>query len=435
VRNERIGAASRSSARDPVPAWLHVPVRPRSILWVYQRAARVWLTAAGLALLLPTSTRLGIWLPLHLALAGAASVAISGAMQNFALTLTATPAPPLPLVWAQFGLANLGAGLVAVGYPDHLDLFVAAGGACFVGAMAILGWIVMRAWRRALNKRHPFPVAMYGAAVGAVLLGGTLGALVGSGAVRDPEVWLGLRQAHLTLNVLGFVSLTIVGTLVTLLPTVLRIRIPPWHGPVVGWALCVGVVLVATGLGLRLEPVAAVGGIGVVLGTMGTAWLAVAAMRTPRTWPVPIAGKHFVAGVAWFVGGAMGLAVALARGLDAFAAYREPYLIAFVGGWIVQVLLGAWTYLLPMARPGHPDERRRQLSVAELGGTLQLVALNGGLLLLLAGALDRGPQALVPVGTGLALGGGAVALAKAWAFPLLAKAQVLTPRLRRIWGV
>ncbi len=408
-------------------------VRPRSILGVYQVAARIWLTAAALSLLLPVSARLGLWLPLHLTLAGAVSTAISGAMQNFVLTLTATPAPGAPLVWSQFALVNLGAGLLALGYPHGDGAVVVAGGACFVIAMALLGWFIRRAWRRALNRRHAFPIAMYAGAVVAVVVGGTLGALVGSGAIHDPEVWLGLRQAHFTLNVLGWVSCTIVGTLVTLLPTVLRIRIPPWHGPATGAALGLGVALTAGGLALRNVPLAALGGLGVAAGSVGTAWLAIAAMRAPRTWPVPLAAKHFVAGVGWFLGGSLALAVALARGPDAFAAFREPYLVSFVGGWIVQVLLGAWSYLLPMARPGHPAERRRQLSVGELGGTLQLVALNAGLMLLLGAVLGWGPGWLEPVGAGLALGGVVVALVKAWSFPLLARAP-LGPRLRRVWG-
>ncbi len=56
-------------------------MRPRAITAWYQIAARVWLTLAGLSLLLPAGRRVGIWLPLHLALAGAVATAISGAMQ------------------------------------------------------------------------------------------------------------------------------------------------------------------------------------------------------------------------------------------------------------------------------------------------------------------------------------------------------------------
>jgi nitrite reductase (NO-forming) len=194
----------------------------RSTIRWYQAAARLWLTAASLSLLLPEPDRLGTWLPLHLALAGAVSVAISGAMQNFALTLTAAPAPAGWIVLAQFALVNLGAGLVALGRVSSHPGLLSAGGALFVAAAVVLGWLVARARRIGLNRRHPLPVSMYLAAVATVLVGGTLGALVGGGWVDDAATSVALRDAHLTLNVLGWATLTIAGTLVTLLPTVLR---------------------------------------------------------------------------------------------------------------------------------------------------------------------------------------------------------------------
>jgi hypothetical protein len=79
---------------------------------LYQTAARVWLTAAALSLLLPPADRLVLWLPLHLALAGAISVAISGAMQTFALALTATPSPSRWVVW----------GAVRFGEPGRAEV-------------------------------------------------------------------------------------------------------------------------------------------------------------------------------------------------------------------------------------------------------------------------------------------------------------------------
>jgi nitrite reductase (NO-forming) len=119
------------------------------------------------------------------------------------------------------------------------------------------------------QQAHPLPIAMYGAAIVAVLVGGTLGAIVGSRAVGDPTLWLGLRQAHLTLNVLGWVSLTIAGTLVTLLPTVLRVRMPAWHGAATAALLAGGVAATATGLGVRVARVAAGGGLAYALGALG----------------------------------------------------------------------------------------------------------------------------------------------------------------------
>ena len=409
-------------------------MRPRTTARLYNTASRLWLTGAVLALLLPERTRLGIWLPLHMTLAGAVAVAISGAMQNFVLALTAAPAPPERLVWAQFALVNAGAASIAIGYPSRHGALVAVGGASFVCGFAVLAWIVYRARRRALNKRHSLPLSMYGFALACVLAGGTLGAFLGSGVIHDPESWIGLRHAHMTLNVLGFVSLTIAGTLVTLLPTVLRIRMPNWHGEATGLLLAGGVVAIAAGLGLRSAPVAAAGGLAYAGGSLGLAWMVVRTARSEKRWPVPVSAKHLVLGIAWFVSGTIALAVSLLRGVDSFDRFRETYLAMFVCGFIVQVLLGAWLYLLPMARPAHPDERRRFLAAIEFGGTLELFALNAGVALLVLHAAGWASGALASVGAGLALGGGGLALFKVWAFAAISRSKVMSERQLGVWG-
>lgn len=409
-------------------------MRPRTIARLYHVASRLWLTLAGLSLLLPASARLGIWLPLHLTLAGAASVAISGAMQNFASALTGTPSPPIWAVWVQFGCVNLGAALIAAGHPSGHPGALAAGGTLFLAGILLLGWFLLRAWRKALNRRHVLPIAMYAAAVAAVLVGGTFGALIGSGAVKDPELWIGLRRAHMTLNVLGWVSLTIAGTLVTLLPTVLRIRMPSWHGGATGLLLVGGVVMIAGGLALSWTSVAALGGLAYAAGAAGVAWMVGRAFTSPRRWPVPVSAKHLVLAVGWFTFGSFALAANLLRGAPGFDAFRQDYLVIFVGGWIVQTLLGAWLYLLPMARAGHPDERRRSLAAIEFGWILQVVSLNAGLILMALRGAGWVSDTMGAIGVGLAIGGAALALFKAWAFPILARAPVLSRKQLEVWG-
>ena len=407
------------------------PVRPRSTFRAAMTLARGWLTLAALSLLLPERDRLGIWLPLHLALAGAVSTAISGAMQNFVLALTASPAPPAWLVAAQLGLVTVGAAVIALGRVLGAAPAMAVGGSLFVLGIALLGGVVVRARRRSLHGRHALPVAMYLAAVVSMAAGGTFGALIGSGAVGG-EAWLRLREAHMSVNLLGWVSLTIAGTLITFLPTVLRIRMPAWRGWTTGAALVLGAWGTTAGLALGLEPVAAAGGLAFLGGAFGLAVMIARVLRVPRIWPVPVAARHLLAAAAWFEVGAACLAVALVRG--AFLAFREPYLVIFVLGWTLQTLLGAWLFLLPMNRPGHPDERRRQLAVAEVGGPLQLAAYNLGVgLLALAGA-GWVPRSAGAAGAGLALAAGGVALVKAWAFGPLARLPVLAPRHLRIWG-
>lgn len=409
-------------------------MRPRMTARLYHTASRLWLTGAAFALLLPERTRFGIWLPLHMTLAGAVAVAISGAMQNFAAALTATPAPREGLVWAQFAFVNAGAAMIAIGYPSGHGAVVAAGGASFLAGFGLLGGFVVRAWRRALNKRHPLPLLMYAFAVACVLAGGTLGVFVGSGAIHDADVWIAFRHAHMTLNVLGFTSLTIAGTLVTLLPTVLRIRMPSWHGAATGLLFAGGVVMIAVGLALQATPVAAAGGVAYAGGALGLAWMVVRTIASERRWPVPVSAKHLMMAATWFTCGTIALAVQLFGGVESFDRFREVYLVMFVGGWIVQALLGAWLYLLPMAKPGHPDERRRFLAAIELGGTLELIALNAGLVLLALHAAGWASATFASIGAGLALGGGGIALAKAWAFAAVSRLPVLSKRQLAVWG-
>ncbi|MGZ4114383.1 MAG: hypothetical protein ACXVQT_04810 [Actinomycetota bacterium] len=409
-------------------------MRPRSVMRTYQTAARAWLSAAVVSLALPAGWRSGIWLPLHLTVAGAVTTAISGAMQNFAATLTATPAAPAAAVAAQLIALTAGVFLIAVGYPFAHPALVAAGGTSFVVAMGLLLWFVTRAWRRALNRRHRVPVAMYAGAVGCVLAGGAIGAALGSRAVGDPLTWLGLRSAHMVLNVLGFVSVTIAATLVTLLPTVLRVQMPRWHGGSTAACLLAGAIVLAVGLGSRRVGVGTAGALLFGLGVAGVLWLVVRVLGVPRTWPIPVTAKHFVAALGWFVVGSIALVDAVARGPFAFVAFREPFLVYFVAGWIVQVLLGAWLYLLPMARPGHPDERRRQLAAGEHGGNHEVVVVKLGVGLLALHAAGWASGAIGRIGAAFALAAGAWALAKAWAFPALARLGVPSVRDRAVWG-
>jgi nitrite reductase (NO-forming) len=408
-------------------------MQPRDTMRLYQTAARVWLTAAGLSLLLPVAVRLEWWVPLHLVLLGAVSIAISGSIQNFVAALTAAgPAPPW-MVWAQFGLTNAGAALVVAGRSSGLLPLVGVGGTAFLVGILLLGVIVLQARRRALHLRHRVPVAMYGGAVSCVVAGAAIGILLGTGAVHDGRTYLDLRSAHMVINVLGWVSLTIVGTLITLLPTVLRLRMPAWHGKLTAGLFVTGVGLIATGLALDVTPLAVAGGAAYAAGVGGLLVMVRRVLLTPRKWPVPLSAKHLLLALGWFAAGAVWLLVALIRGVQWFAGADDLFVVVFAGGWILQTLLGAWQYLLPMSRPGHPDERRASLAAVEWGGTVQLVAFNVGLVLLALAASRSGASGLATVGAALALVGAAMALIKAWAYPVLGRSTVLTRRSRPMW--
>ncbi|MBI4260327.1 MAG: hypothetical protein HY658_07145 [Actinobacteria bacterium] len=408
-------------------------MRGRGWIGPYHVAGRLWLFAAALSLLLPTDARLGLWLPVHLALAGAVSVSISGNLLSFTAALAAAPAPGTGAVATQFALVNAGAALVAAGMPAGIPWLVGLGGSLFGAGMLLLAALALRTWRRALNRRHVVTVFLYGSALAAVLAGVALGALLGAGAVRDAQAYLALRSAHQVLNVLGFASLTIAGTLVTFLPTVLRVRMPAWRGSTAAALLASGVAALAGGLALRADGVAAAGAVAFALGMAGLAAMAVRTARMPRRWPVPVAAKHLVAAMGWGIAGSVALAVRLVAEPGSFTGFRDVFLSAAVAGWVIQTLLGAWQYLLPVQRPGHPDRRRRALAAVEIGGNLQVLVGNAGLLAVVLEAGGLLPSAAGALGAWVALAAGAVALAKAWTHPWLARLPGSERRAARMW--
>ena len=408
-------------------------MRPRDVMRKYQAMARVWLTAAALSLLLPPSVRLEWWVPLHLALLGAVSVAISGAMQNFVAALTTSPPTPSAVVWAQFILVNSGAAFIVAGRSAGSEPMVGAGGSAFLLAILILGWIAGRAGRQSLHLRHRLPLAMYDAAVLCVVAGAAIGIALATGAVHGARAFIDLRSAHMAVNVLGWASLTIAGTLITLLPTVLRVRMPIWSGGLARWLFIAGVVTVTSGLALGSSPAAAAGAVAFAGGVAGLLVMVRRVASTRRVWPIPLSAKHLLLALVWFASGSVWLVVALARGVDWFAGATDVFVLVFACGWIVQTLLGAWLYLLPMNRPGHPDERRAQLAAIEWGGAAELVAMNAGLAMLAVAATVRGAAGLAAAGAIVALVGTGLALFKAWAYPLLGRIPALARRGRAVW--
>jgi len=397
-----------------------------------QTVALAFLTLAVASLALPLRVRLGLWLPLHLTLAGAVATAISGAMQMFARALTSTPEPRPGLGVAQVTAVAAGATAIAVGRVRGLDGLVVMGGASWIAGIAMLGGIVWRAWGRSLHRRHPVPIAAYGLAVCFAILGGLSGAMLGSGAL-GATAYVALRHIHPTLNVLGFASLTIVGTLVTLLPTILRVRMVAWRGGLVIGLLAAGVALQAAGWAFDARWVAAAGGVAAAAGALTLCVHVGMTLRTRRRFAVPTAAMHLLAGIVWFVGGSIWLAVQLWRGPTAVDLGRSTFLAVFVCGWLVQVLLGAWAYLLPMSRPGGPQEHRAALQVFEVFGRTEVVAFNIGTLLLVA---SQGwlPSYLATAGWVLALAGVVWALAKTWAFPVFAGWLSTRSRGVAVWG-
>ena len=78
-------------------------------------------------------------------------------------------------------------------------------------------------------------------------------------------------------------------------------------------------------------------------------------------------------------------------------------------GWLGQVLVGAWSHLLPNIGPGDGPAHARARQILGRGARVRVAALNIGVALLLVGVLLRSDPTVV-VGFALAVGSGVAAV-------------------------
>ena len=357
-----------------------------------------------------------VWLPLHLALAGGASTAIAGVMPFFVAALSAGRPAPARLRLAAVLMVAAGAALVAThGIDPGLALGLplsAIGGVVFLGGIAATAASVRRSGRGGLMARRPIVTAGYLLALGNVGVGATLGTLVVAGWTPVLLNLVRVRAAHAWTNLIGFVSLVILSTLLHFLPTVLGTRIVPRRSATVAvLGVALGSPLVVVG---DLTRVGAIAGGGAALTLVGIAGLVAEAraVRAARGRWTTDAGWHLLAsggllaGVGWFaVGAGAASALVLARSVGLVGddlAWRSQLVAGPLAiGWVVQVLVASWTHLLPSIGPGGPVEHAAQRVVLGRAARPRLVALNLGAVLVSVGwPLDLGP--LVAAGAALA---------------------------------
>ena len=367
-------------------------------------AAMLGLAAASLAL--PPSDRHGMWLPLHLALAGTAGTAIAAILPFFSAAIAvARPMSPI-LRGTGVGLVAAAALAVSVGVVRGSSGTAVAGGLAYVAGLGIVAVVAFAPLRGSLAPRRRIIGAAYAVAIAEVATGVVLATamLAGYGPVVDR--WALLKPAHAWLNVFGFLSVVIATSLMHLAPTVAGSRIRPRASAIVAIsALLVGAPLVALGFALGSDVVARLGACTELVGALALAVHGFAVRRGRGTWTTDpswhrMAGWSISAAPLWFI-----VAVAIAAGrilqLGAVPAAWSIDLLAapLVLGWLVQVLVGSWTHLVPAIGPGDLARHAAQRAVLGRWATARVLLLNGGIVLVAAGQLT-GSSALTVAGAG-----------------------------------
>lgn len=289
---------------------------------------------------------------LHLAFAVGIVPLIFAAMLHFVPVLTRTGSPgrllsSLPAVAQGSGLLVVGAlqGLLPYGLlhlAALLDLLLAA---------ILLAWIVGRK-RAALGSPHP-GWRWYAAALACLIL--ALTAILAMAAW--PSQWAAWRQLHLHLNTLGLVGLAALGTLPVLLPTAMGRADPDaasWLRQRL-WLAVGGVLLVAAGAAFHW-----------VLAAIGAGLMLVATLGLLGQWGHCFSFRAIVAdGVgASLLAATGGLVLTLAAGIahGAGLTVPAPTLLAWLVGFLLPLVSGALSQLLPVWRwPGPQSAARLEM--------------------------------------------------------------------------
>lgn len=346
----------------------------------------VWLIAAAVIVLAHRFVPAGDWLMVHLLLLGAVSTAILVWSQHFADTLLRRPAMGGRVFHGvRLGGHTLGAGLVVAGMTTALWPLVLAGG-ILVGAVAVTHAVTLFLQSRGALPARFGPLVWYYIAAGlALVIGVGLGVVMARVALPD-GLHDRLYPAHLAFNLLGWVGLTVVGTVILLWPTVLHTRVSDAVDAIARralWLMVGGLVVVGGSVGLDVRPLFA---LGILIYLVGVGFVVVEGVRQARrSVQGTFASWSIGAGVLWFAFCtiAFGVVVVEATGW-ADAASGIGWLVGpFAVGFAAQVLLGALSHLLPVVLGGGPEASRRTARELNRAGLYRVGVLNLGIVVFL----------------------------------------------------
>ncbi|MGW7484336.1 multicopper oxidase domain-containing protein [Nonomuraea muscovyensis] len=425
----RSGRARKVPRMGPIDIRMEEPRAPLGVPQPPQRPRASWhlrantIVVGWLALTVATALAGEVlpaprWLLVHVFLLGAVGTAILIWSEHFTVALLRVRTPSQTGSLTRLALLNTGTLAVLLGVSAGPWQVAATGAALIVGVVLWHALLLVTLVRQALPGRFGHVIGWYVSAAGALAVGGVLGGLL------TTHVWHGaaherLHAAHAEVNLFGWVGLTVLGTLFTLWPTVLRTRMSEETRR----ASRVGLRLAAPGLAVAVAGLLA-----------GWQWVALAGLAAYAAGGLaalaPLADalrrKRPHTGAAWMLGAAIvWFEVALAAGLVALAT-RPPAEVAasldallplVLVGFVAQVLLGSLLHLLPAVLGGGPARFKENAALLERGWPVRLAALNLGVPLLVLPV----PQPVTSLGWALVLG-------SALAFVALAVTALLRSR-------
>lgn len=300
------------------------------------------------------------WLTVHLLLLGAVTNAIVTWSDHFVSALLWARSQDRSRQMTIISLLNIGIVGVLVSVSKHAHVILILSALLMAGVIAYYLRGITGLIKGSLNKKFKGVVAFYQLAALMILVGMTLGVI--DAFKSDEDLWQArITLAHLHANLLGWVGLTIIGTLVTLWPTVLRTQM---HDRAIVNAklglkfLVSGIVGSLVGSLINQPSILALSITIYLAGSILT--LAPAAMLLRRRLPDRSSSWMLFMGV-------VGLAVLLSSEFILVLELKKPEkILASIEGhllliftlWLLPILLGALTYLLPVVLGRGPASNR-----------------------------------------------------------------------------
>lgn len=343
----------------------------------------VWMVAAVVVAVAHQWIPEATWLMVHLVGLGVMTHAVMTWSAHFTAALLKTRPDDAAATRSSLRLGLLGVGslLVFIGVPSTVWPLTLVGAVGVAVAVVWHGLELVRDLRRALPGRFRICIRYYVAAACCLPVGGGLGAALALGL--DDAWHARLLVAHTMTNILGWLGLTVVGTLVTFWPTVLRTRMDDRAERLARQTLpvllgAIAIVIVGSLTGLRLVS---------VLGLLGYAGGIVFWGRSlwgplRRKLPREFAPASIGLACLWACIGIIATAVHVLRTDDKGLAEGYPLVASiWVVGFALQLVTGALSYLMPSVMGGGPRVVRKAAAKFDKFATTRLVVINVGLVL------------------------------------------------------
>ncbi|WP_446664684.1 multicopper oxidase domain-containing protein [Flexivirga sp. B27] len=370
--------ARRGSRGAPAPG------AARGLWALRDQPAVAWIAAAVLTALLHPFVADAHWLMVHMILLGALTHAAMVWSTYFtqALLKTSDDVDPRRLQSTRIVLVVVGVVCVLIGVPTARWALVVTGASVVSAAVLWHAVALALRLRHSVARRFRTTVLYYLAAAVCLPVGAGFGAALAKGPAEE---WHGrLLLAHTMTMLLGWLGLTVLGTLLTLWPTMLRTRMDERAETLARQALPFLIVALiaidsAALLGLRQAAV-----VGLVWYAAAACWWGRALLRPVRANPPQHASAYFVsAAVVWAAMLLVLVAVTVATA-SSWGAISDGYdrvaTIAAVG-FAAQLLSGALSHLLPVVIGGGAQVVRAAQEWFDRYAVARVTVVNLGLLL------------------------------------------------------